>query len=100
MYCTGGSFALRAGRSGIGATLSPEQGRNPPDLVVGCFPGEWPFRGQLPPYRFGRIVGGSAPILLATSSTPWYPDSAVRPSVRCAAAVKRAHRRQVIHDLA
>jgi len=77
MYCTGGSFSLRAGRSGIGGTLSPEQvpakGRNPPDLVVGC------FRGQLPPYRFGRIVGGSAPILLATSSTPWYPDSAVRP---------------------
>jgi hypothetical protein len=75
MYCTGGSFALRAGRSGIGATLSPEQGGNPPDLV-------------------------STQILLATSSTPWYPDSAVRPSMRCAAAVKRAHRRQVIHDLA
>jgi hypothetical protein len=39
---TGGSFALRAGRSGVGATLSPEQvpakGMNPPDPAVrtGC----------------------------------------------------------------
>ncbi len=32
--------------------------------------------GQLPPYSFGRVVGTSAPIVLAASSTPWHPDSA------------------------
>src|SRR5437660_4647238 len=32
--------------------------------------------GATPAYSFGRVVGSSAPIALATSSTPWHPDSA------------------------
>jgi hypothetical protein len=36
----------------------------------------WSGLGQLPPYSFDRVVGSSAPIVLATSSNPRHPNSA------------------------
>ena len=111
-FCRGGGMkATMTGLVELAAqSAAPEwlnvrdRGHGDGDGQASTRPSHWPGREERTladsrPIFFGRVVGISADCV--SDQFPWNPDTAgFRPSVLSAAAIKRAYRRQIVHDRA